>query len=240
MGNGSDEVLAIAYQTFFENTSMGGASILFPDVTYSFYPVYARMYDVPFETPALGVDFELKTEDYLRESGGVVLANPNAPTGLSLSVREIERIVAFDMSRVVIVDEAYADFDDQSAISLISGYPNLLVTRTFSKSYSLAGLRVGFALGHPELIEGLCRVRDSFNSYTVGTVAQTVATATIKDQTYFERRRAQIIDTRESTARFLSDLGCVLTRSKANFLWLRVPGFDGRQSMMRCEKKVYL
>ncbi len=229
MGNGSDEVLAIAYQAFFENSSAGGEAILFPDVTYSFYPVYARMYDVPFETPAIGEDFELKIDDYLCNSGGVVLANPNAPTGLSLSVEQIERIVDFDSRRVVIVDEAYADFDDQSAISLISDYPNLLVTRTFSKSYSLAGLRVGFALGHPELIAGLCRVRDSFNSYTVGTIAQTVATAAIRDQAYFKRRRAQIIETREETARFLSDLGCVLTRSKTNFLWLMVPGFGGRQ-----------
>ena len=145
-GNGSDEVLALAFQAFFETAADGGQPILFPDVTYSFYPVYADMYQVPYETVPVQADFSIRPEDYLRPSGGVVLANPNAPTGCLLSGEALERILSYDPSRLVLIDEAYADFGEGTAVSLLAEYPNLLVVRTFSKSYSLAGLRVGYAV----------------------------------------------------------------------------------------------
>jgi len=163
VGNGSDEVLAFAFQAFFEP----GETILFPDITYSFYPVYAKLYDLNYETVPLNEDFSVPVEKFLNAPGGVIFPNPNAPTGLGLSLAQVEYIVNHNRDRVVIVDEAYVDFGGQSAVPLIQKYQNLLVIQTLSKSRSLAGLRVGFALGQEHLIEGLNRIKNSFNSYTL-------------------------------------------------------------------------
>lgn len=223
VGNGSDEVLALAFQTFFEPASSGGRAVLVPEVSYSFYPVYAALYDVPLTRLPLSAGWRVDIEPYLEPSGGVVLANPNAPTGVALPRAAIEQIAAIRRDRVVLIDEAYIDFGGETAVPLTARYSHLLVVRTFSKSYGLAGLRVGYAIGHPRLIEGLCRVRDSFNSYTVDRLAQVLARAAILDWRYFRQCVDLIIETREAAVRDLAALGFEVTPSMANFLWVRHP-----------------
>ncbi|AZR94717.1 histidinol-phosphate transaminase [Bordetella trematum] len=227
VGNGSDEVLAHAFQAFFKHD---GRPLLFPDISYSFYPVYCGLYQIEFHRVALQDDFSLRVDDYLpqaqRTAGGIILPNPNAPTGRALPLGEIERLVAGNPQCVVLIDEAYVDFGAQSAASLVSRYPNLLVVQTLSKSRSLAGLRVGFAIGHPALIEGLNRVKDSFNSYPIDRLAQAGAIAALQDSAYFEQTCRAVIATRERMTASLVELGFEVLPSAANFVFARHPGHD--------------
>ena len=199
-GNGSDEVLGFAFSAFFDG------DIVFPDITYSFFPVWAAYYGIRFTMVPLCDDFAVPA-DRMVGAGGVVIANPNAPTGIALPLDGIERILKLNPDRVVIVDEAYAAFGAQSAVPLIPQYPNLLVTKSLSKSHALAGLRVGIALGQPHLIEGLERIRDSFNSYPVDMLVQQVGAAALLDADYYDAIARRIISTRENTAHALAMLG---------------------------------
>ncbi len=233
-GNGSDEVLAMAFQAFFNAwdgvpgvTPADDTCIVFPDITYSFYPVYARLYQVPYRLVALNEDFSMPMAELLKPSAGVILANPNAPTGIALSLGEISQIAGADPHRLVLVDEAYVDFGAESAISLLKTYDNILVVQTFSKSRSLAGMRVGFAVGSAHLIEALERIRDSFNSYTLDSLAQTCANAAFQDGAWFETNRARLIATREETGAALRQIGFQVLPSAANFIFVRHPDWAG-------------
>jgi histidinol-phosphate aminotransferase len=216
VGNGSDEVLAHAFQAFFQQDK----PILMPAISYSFYKVYCRLFGIEADLLPLDADMRIDTAAYGAPCGGVVLANPNAPTGIALSLSEIEQILRAQPERVVLVDEAYVDFGAESAIDLVARYPNLLVVQTFSKSRALAGLRVGFAIGQRHLIEGLERVKDSFNSYPLGRLAVAGAVASLEDQAYFQARRAQLMATRERLAGQLSALGFTVLTSSTNFLFV--------------------
>jgi histidinol-phosphate aminotransferase len=224
VGNGSDEVLAHIFRALLKHER----PILFPDVTYSFYPVFAQLHEIAYETVALDAQFRVRVDDYLRPNGGIVLANPNAPTGSALPVSEIERLLRGNRDSVVVVDEAYVDFGAESAVPLVGRHDNLLVVHTLSKARSLAGLRVGFALGHPELIEGLGRVKNSFNSYPLDRLAIAGAVAALEDQDHFERTRRSIMITRATVAEGLSELGFEVLPSCANFVFARHPRHDAR------------
>ncbi|MFC5700096.1 histidinol-phosphate transaminase [Cohnella faecalis] len=219
VGNGSDEILAFAFAGFFTP----GSPILFPDITYSFYPVYAQLYGLDYETIALDESFGVPIEDFRRPNGGIVLPNPNAPTAQAIPLAQIRKLLDSSPDRVVVIDEAYIDFGGESAIGLVGQYPNLLVVQTLSKSRSLAGLRVGFAIGSEELIEGLNRIKNSFNSYTIDRLALAGAIAAIEDNDYFETTRQAVIATRERTVRQLVRLGFNVTDSKANFVFVAHP-----------------
>lgn len=221
-GNGSDEVLAHVFQALLKHDK----PLRFPDITYSFYPTYARLYAVRYESVPLAADFSIEVDDYLADAGGVLLANPNAPTGRALPLADIERIVAANPSSVVVIDEAYVDFGAQSAISLIDRYPNLLVVHTTSKARSLAGMRVGFALGHASLIEALNRVKDSFNSYPLDRLAQVAAQAAYEDDTYFRATCERVIASRERMTQALRSQGFEVVPSAANFIFARHPAHD--------------
>ncbi|MEO8164547.1 MAG: histidinol-phosphate transaminase, partial [Betaproteobacteria bacterium] len=182
VGNGSDEVLAHTFQALLRHD----APVLFPDITYSFYPVYCRLYGIKYREVPLGASFEIDIDEYLRTNGGIIFPNPNAPTARLLAQSEIERLLNANPRSVVVIDEAYVNFGGISAVPLIARYPNLLVTHTLSKSRSLAGLRVGYAIGQPDLVEALNRVKDSFNSYPLDRFAQAGAVAALEDQAYFE------------------------------------------------------
>ncbi len=222
VGNGSDEVLGHIFHGLFQPDE----PVLFPDITYSFYPVYCSLYGLASRTVAVDEQFRIRPEAFQPPNGGVILPNPNAPTGLALSLAEIEVIVAANPDRVVVVDEAYVDFGAESAIALVDRYPNLLVTQTLSKSRSLAGLRVGFAVGDPELIEGLQRVKDSFNSYPVDRLALAGAAAAIRDQEHFERTRDAVIAERGRLTSELEVLGFEVLPSSTNFVLARHPDRD--------------
>ncbi len=224
-GNGSDEVLALAFQAFYS----GKSNVLMPDISYGFYPVWSEMYGVGAKLIPTGSGFEIDPDDY-KGGRGVVLANPNAPSGLVLGLREIEGIVRNNPGGVVLIDEAYMDFANvENAVGLTKKYENLLVVRTFSKAYSLAGLRVGFAAGNAALIDGLNRVKNAFNSYPLGLLPQLGAAAAIGDAAYWDKTRKKIIDTRERTAKQLRELGFELKDSQANFLFAAPPkGISGR------------
>jgi histidinol-phosphate aminotransferase len=232
VGNGSDEVLALAFQAFFEpaqgTVDDPDRAVTFPDVTYSFYPVYARFYEINWRTIPLADDFSLPVESFLAPSGGIVLANPNAPTGMAVGIDVIERLAAADRNRLVIVDEAYVDFGAESAVTLLAEYDNLLIIQTCSKSRALAGIRLGFALGAPELIDALERVRDSFNSYTLDRLAQTVGQAALGASTWFEQTRARIIRSRERMAAALAERQFQVLPSCANFVFARHASMSGR------------
>lgn len=215
VGVGSDDVLAMSFLTFFNS----GRPILFPDITYSFYDVWAELFHIPYERPALDENFHIRKEDYFRENGGIVFPNPNAPTGVELPLEEIEEIVARNQDVVVIVDEAYVDFGARSALPLLKKYENLLVVQTFSKSRSLAGMRIGFACGNRKLIRYLNDVKYSFNSYTMDRTALAAGTAAVKDQAYFRETCRKIIETREWTKKELKALGFFFEDSKANFIF---------------------
>lgn len=217
VGNGSDEVLATAFQTFF----MDKDNVLIPDITYSFYPVYCDLYNVNARIIPLKDDYKIDINDYLIENNGIVIANPNAPTGISLKKEEIEIILKNNPRSVVLIDEAYMDFGEESVVSLVNEYENLLVTRTLSKSYSLAGLRIGFAIGNKDLIEGMNRIKNSFNSYPIDRIAQIAAIEAIKDVEYFNQTKSLIIATRERIACELEKLGFIVLDSKTNFLFIR-------------------
>jgi histidinol-phosphate aminotransferase len=219
VGNGSDEVLAFAFQAFYDPER----TILFPDITYSFYPVYCNLYNINYETVSLDEDFNVPVEKFMRENGGVVISNPKAPTAMYMSLDEIKSIVEFNSNSVVIIDEAYIDFGGESAVSLIKDFPNLLIIQTLSKSRSLAGLRVGFAMGNKELIEGLNRVKNSFNSYTLDRLAIAGAVEAFKDREYFHETRKKIIATREWVSISLKDLGFEVLKSEANFVFISHP-----------------
>ncbi|MFC5473372.1 histidinol-phosphate transaminase [Paraherbaspirillum soli] len=227
VGNGSDEVLAHAFQALLQHD----APILFPDITYSFYPTYCSLYQVAYRTIPLAADFTLRVDDYLTAgaNGGIIFPNPNAPTGCLLPLAEVERLAAAQPDSVVIVDEAYVDFGGDSAIPLVARYPNLLVVQTLSKSRSLAGLRVGFAIGQPDLITALERVKNSFNSYPLDRMAIVGATASIQDQAHFEQTRQAVIASRNTLVAGLQALGFEVLPSAANFVFARHPRHDAAQ-----------
>ncbi|HPV50030.1 MAG TPA: histidinol-phosphate transaminase [Smithellaceae bacterium] len=225
-GNGSDELLAFCFPAFFEPA---GRPILFADVTYSFYPVYAEFFHTPYKLIEVDECLNVPPDGYLQENGGIIIANPNAPTGRRFSITDIEKILSHNDESVVILDEAYIDFGGTSAVGLIGTYPNLLIIRTLSKSHSLAGLRVGFALGNPELIEGIVRVKDSINSYTVDRLAQAGACAAIKDEAYFRETSAKIMKTRRSVGLELESLGFTVLPSEANFVFITNPEYPARE-----------
>jgi histidinol-phosphate aminotransferase len=214
VGNGSDEVLAHAFNAFFVQPK----PLLFPDISYSFYPVYCGLYGVDYRTVPLAEDFSIRVEDY-REAGGVILPNPNAPTGMLLPLADIEVLLKANAESVVIIDEAYIDFGGESASSLVDRYDNLLVVQTLSKSRALAGMRVGFALGHADLIEALVRVKDSFNSYPVDRLAQLAATASFQDVDYFRSTCEAVIRDREMLVDALAERGFRVLPSSANFVF---------------------
>ncbi|MDF0379142.1 histidinol-phosphate transaminase [Methylophilus sp. YYY-1] len=225
VGNGSDEVLAHVFQALLKHD----LPLLFPDISYSFYPVYCGLYGIHFETVALNAQFEVAIDDYLRPNGGIIFPNPNAPTGIPLPLSEIERLLAHNTQSVVVVDEAYVDFGTESAVALIHRYPNLLVTHTYSKSRSLAGLRVGYALGNAALIEALIRVKDSFNSYPIDRFAEAGAIAALQDEAYFQQTRQQVITSRTNLVSALEALGFEVLPSGANFIFTRHPAYAGEQ-----------
>jgi histidinol-phosphate aminotransferase len=232
-GNGSDEVLALTFQALLKHD----APLLFPDITYSFYPTYARLFEVDYWTIALDEHFAIKVDDYTAPNGGVLFPNPNAPTGRPLPLGEIERLVARNTGSVVVIDEAYVDFGAESAVALIDRYPNLLVTQTVSKSRSLAGMRVGFAFGHPDLIDALTRVKDSFNSYPLDRLAQVAAIAAYEDDAWFRSTCAKVIASRERLAAGLTALGFEVVPSAANLLFARHHGYDAATLVSRLREK---
>ncbi|MCP4494904.1 MAG: histidinol-phosphate transaminase [Gammaproteobacteria bacterium] len=215
VGNGSDEVLAHCFLAFFQQSS----ALLFPDISYSFYPVYCALYAIEYQQIALDDKFAINVDDYSQANGGIILPNPNAPTGIALSLDSIRRLLEAADS-VVIIDEAYVDFGAESADSLVEQYDNLLVTQTFSKSRNLAGLRLGYALGHSELIEALNRVKNSFNSYPIDRLASVAAIASVNDQSYFETCNQNVIDSRNRLSSALLKLGFQIYPSAANFIFV--------------------
>ncbi len=215
VGVGSDDVISMAFLTFFN----GKKPVLFPDITYSFYPVWADVYHIPYETPALDEDFKIKKEDYYRENGGIIFPNPNAPTGVCEDLDFIEDIVAHNQDSVVIIDEAYIDFGGISALELTKKYENLLVVQTFSKSRSMAGMRVGFAMGSEKLIQAMNDVKFSINSYTMNQHSLKLGVCAVKDEAYFQKNILKIIKTREEAKLRLRELGFDFPDSKANFIF---------------------
>lgn len=222
VGNGSDEVLAHAFLGLLKHE----APLLFPDISYSFYPVYCDLYQIEYRRVPLGEAFEIRVDDYDQSNGGIIFPNPNAPTGRVLGLDQIERLLERNRDSVVVVDEAYIDFGGQSAASLIPRYPNLLVVQTLSKSRSLAGLRVGWALGQAPLIEALDRVKNSFNSYPIDRLAMAGAIAALEDVEHFETTRSAVIRSREWLTAELADLGFDVLPSAANFVFTRHPQHD--------------
>ncbi|MBU6272083.1 MAG: histidinol-phosphate transaminase [Betaproteobacteria bacterium] len=223
VGNGSDEVLAHAFLGLFGH----GRPVLFPDITYSFYPVYCGLYRIAHERVPLDADFSVRIDDFRRPNGGIVIANPNAPTGRLLPLSAIERLLQANPDSVVLIDEAYIDFGGESAVSLIARFPQLLVVRTFSKSRALAGLRVGYAMGQAGLIEALERVKDSFNSYPLDRIAIAAATASVEDSAWFAQSCAAVIAEREAMSERLRARGFQVLPSGANFVFARHPGHAG-------------
>ncbi|MDO9150309.1 MAG: histidinol-phosphate transaminase [Methylotenera sp.] len=225
VGNGSDEVLAHVFQALLKHDK----PLLFPDITYSFYPVYCGLYDIAYQTIPLAEDFSICVEDYKKPNGGIIFPNPNAPTGMPLPLAKIEWLLQNNAESVVVIDEAYVDFGTESAVSLINQYPNLLVTHTLSKARSLAGLRVGYALGSVELIEALVRVKDSFNSYPIDRFASAGATAAMLDVEYFDETCAKVVATREALVKDLEALGFDVLPSGANFIFAKHKIRDGAE-----------
>jgi histidinol-phosphate aminotransferase len=219
VGNGSDEVLAFIFQALLKHNR----PILFPDVTYSFYPVYCRLYEIEYRAVPVTAGLDIAVDDYQQPNGGIIFPNPNAPTGLPVSQPDIEKLLARNMESVVVIDEAYVDFGTESSVPLVQKYPNLLVVQTLSKARSLAGLRVGFAIGSPKLTEALERVKNSFNSYPLSRFAIAGAVAALEDQDYFDKIRRQVIRTRESLMARLAEMGFSILPSKANFVFARHP-----------------
>jgi len=226
VGNGSDEVLAFVFLALLKHRK----PILFPDITYSFYPVYCSLFEIAYETVALNEKFDIDVVDFLsndiQDCGGIIFPNPNAPTGCLLGLDAIEKLLKAKPDTIIVVDEAYVDFGGKTAIPLVAKYPNLLVVQTLSKSRSLAGLRVGFAVGHADLIEALERVKNSFNSYPLDRLAQAAAVAALGDRDYFETTCKAVIDTRENMVDDLKELGFEVLPSAANFVFTRHPRHD--------------
>jgi histidinol-phosphate aminotransferase len=225
VGNGSDEVLAHAFAALLKQPH----PLRFPDVTYSFYPVYCRLLGIDHETVPLDAGMRLRVDDYLERAGPVIIANPNAPTGIALPRAEIARLARGRAEAAVVIDEAYVDFGGESATPLIREYPNLLIVQTMSKSRALAGLRVGYAIGDAGLVEALTRVKDSFNSYPLGRPAQAGAIASIEDEAYFQQARAAVMRNRDHLTAALIELGFDVLPSSANFIFARHPGHSGQR-----------
>jgi histidinol-phosphate aminotransferase len=236
VGNGSDEVLAHVFNALLKHA----APVLFPDVTYSFYPVYCALYDIAYEQVPLNAAFEIEIADYARPNGGIIFPNPNAPTGRLVPLAEIERLLKANTSSVVVIDEAYVDFGGVSCVPLIAQYPQLLVTHTLSKSHGLAGLRVGYATGHPDLIEAITRVKDSFNSYPLDRFAQAGATAAMEDEAYFSAMCQKVIASKKTLVADLQSLGFEVLPSAANFIFARLPGRDGADLAARLRERSIL
>jgi histidinol-phosphate aminotransferase len=233
VGNGSDEVLAHTFQAFFKHDR----PLLFPDISYSFYPVYCGLYGIEFETIALNKNFEIDVNDYDRPNCGVIFPNPNAPTGVPLPLVEIEKLLKFNTESVVVIDEAYVDFGTESAAKLINQYPNLLVTHSLSKARSLAGLRVGYALGHADLIEALIRVKDSFNSYPIDRFAEAGAIASFADEAYFKETTAKVIASRAALVLALRAIDFEVLPSGANFIFAKHKSRDGADLTEKLREK---
>jgi len=222
VGNGSDEVLALVFQALLNHDK----PLLFPDITYSFYPVYCALYGIDYELVPLDADFQIQVQDYLRPCGGIIFPNPNAPTGRSLTLDEIETLLKAHPDTPVVVDEAYVEFGCESAVGLVNRYPNLLVVHTLSKDRSLAGMRMAFAIGQTEMLQAVDRVKNSFNSYPVDRLAMAGAVAAMEDREYFETTRQAIMKTRAVLVADLEALGFEVLPSGANFIFVRHPGRD--------------
>lgn len=225
VGNGSDEVLAHIFKAFF----IQAEPILYPDISYSFYPVYSQFFGIQTQQMPLNEDFEINVADYQQPNGGIIIANPNAPTSIALGVAQIEQILQANPNRVVVIDEAYVDFGAASAVQLVGQYPNLVVCQTTSKSRSLAGLRVGFAIAQSHLIAALEAVKNSFNSYPIDRFAIAAAVASFEDQAYFEAQNQKVIASREQLVSELTALGFQVLPSKANFIFASHPQHDAAQ-----------
>jgi len=223
IGNGSDELLAFAYLAFCDNEH----GVVFPDITYGFYPVYAKLFDIPFEQFPLKEDFRIDIADYLNVGKNIIIANPNAPTGIALTLPEIEKILQSNTNNIVLVDEAYVDFGADSAIPLTQKYENLLVVHTYSKSRSMAGARMAFAIGPAPLIEDMNKMKYSFNPYNVNRLTQIMAEAALNDEAYYKEKHREIIAIREYTETRLRKLGFDMTNSKANFIFAKHPNISG-------------
>ncbi|WP_028608337.1 histidinol-phosphate transaminase [Paenibacillus harenae] len=232
-GNGSDEILAFAFAAFFDPSK----KLLFPDITYSFYKVYAKLYGLQAELIPLDERFHVPIDRFLPDNGGIIIPNPNAPTAQLIPLEQIRTLLENNPEQAVIIDEAYIDFGGESAVRLIPDYPNLLVVQTLSKSRSLAGLRVGFAFGSEELIEGLNRIKNSFNSYTLDRLALAGAIASFEDEAYFKETAAKVTATRERTSEQLAALGFKATDSKANFVFISHPVLPAKQIFGRLRDK---
>ena len=222
VGNSSDEVLGHTFRALLKHDK----PLLYPDITYSFYPVYCQLFDIEYQQIPLRDDFTLNINDYQINNGGIIFANPNAPTGIALGLNKIKILLERNPDSVIVVDEAYVDFADESAVSLVQQYENLLITQTLSKSRSLAGLRVGLALGNPELITGLEHVKNSFHPYALDKLAAAGATAAFDDQKYFQQTCQKVINTRETTTNALTELGFEVLPSSANFVFAKHPAHD--------------
>ena len=233
VGNGSDEVLAHTFNALLKHD----APVLFPDITYSFYPVYCRLYGIEYREIPLTGSFEIDVDDYLHANGGIIFPNPNAPTGRLLAEAEIERLLQANAGSVVVIDEAYVNFGGVSVVPLVLRYPHLLVTHTLSKSRSLAGLRVGYAIGHPNLIEALNRVKDSFNSYPLDRFAQAGAVAALEDQPYFEETWHRVVESRGRLVAALGKLDFAVVPSAANFVFARHSGRTGAELTARLRER---
>lgn len=236
VGNGSDEVLAHTFMGLLNHE----APLLYPDITYSFYPVYSLLYGIESQQVALDENFGIRLSDYDRPCGGIILPNPNAPTGIGLPLEDIEALVAAHPDEPVVIDEAYVDFGGESAIPLTRKYPNLLVVQTFSKSRSLAGMRVGFAIGQRPLIDALERVKDSFNSYPLDKLAQVSAKAAIEDVEWFETCRERIIASRTRVVSGLEQRGFRVLPSLANFVFATHPDFAGADLAAKLRERAVL
>lgn len=215
LGVGSDDVLAIAFMTFFNSKK----PVLFPDITYSFYDVWAELFQIPYERLALDEHFDLIREDYYKENGGVVIANPNAPTGVLQNMDFLRDVIEHNRDVVVIIDEAYVDFSESSALELTKEYDNVLIVQTYSKSRSLAGMRIGYAMGNPELIKAMNDVRYSYNSYPMTRLSVALGVAALEDETYFQDTVAKVVETREWTKEQLKRLGFSFRDSRTNFIF---------------------
>ncbi|MBO5178419.1 MAG: histidinol-phosphate transaminase [Lachnospiraceae bacterium] len=237
VGVGSDDVLGMAFLTCFNSEK----PVLFPDITYSFYPVWADLFKIPYNRPALDENFCIKKEDYFAENGGIVIANPNAPTSIAMPLADVEEIIAKNPDSVVIIDEAYVDFGGESALPLVKKYDNLLVVQTFSKSRSMAGMRIGFAIGSRALIDAMYAVRNSYNSYTMNMPSILCGVEAVKDRAYFDKTRNAIMETREDVAEKLAKLGFTVLPSSTNFLFAAHESVPAEELfLMLREKHIYV
>lgn len=237
VGVGSDDVISMAFMTFFNSQK----PVLFPDVTYSFYDVWAEVHRIPYERIPLTDDFHILPEDYCRKNGGIIFPNPNAPTGVMESLETIETILRTNPDSVVMVDEAYIDFGGVSCLPLLKKYENLLVIQTFSKSRSMAGMRIGFAMGNEKLIRYMNDVKFSINSYTMNPLTQLCGAASVKDTAYFAKTTSKIVDARENAKKRLSEMGFVFPDSQSNFIFASHPGADAGELFRQLrERRIYV